>query len=132
MTLGGFTGPFVALIGWLIGGGFSVGVGLWTAQALGTIVLSNEAAVGENDRRTATLAHAAASFQEKAAALTAPAPLVVPPPYVRASVATVATIVVAIAMGVYVWVKVVPKRSADELTAVQADYPGAKDAGERL
>src|SRR5213079_1684540 len=74
MTLGGFTGPFVALIGWLIGGGFSVGVGLWTAQALGTTVLSNEAAVGETDRRTATLTRAAASFQAKAAALSAPAP----------------------------------------------------------
>ena len=43
-TLGGFTAPFVALIGWLIGGAFSVGVGLWTAQVLGSAVLSTAAA----------------------------------------------------------------------------------------
>ena len=43
-TLGGFTAPFVALIAWLIGGGFSIGIGLWAAQVLGRPVLSTAVA----------------------------------------------------------------------------------------
>ena len=50
-TLRGFTAPFVALIAWLAGGGFSVGVGLWTAQVLGDVVVSTAAARTEIDRR---------------------------------------------------------------------------------
>jgi hypothetical protein len=132
MTLGGFTGPFVALIGWLIGGGFSVGVGLWAAQTFGKVVLSSAAAIDENDHRTGILASSTAAFQDKIAAVNADAPLIVPPPYVWAAVATAATILVAVGMGAYVWIRVVPKRTAAELSGVQADYPGAKGAGEPL
>lgn len=103
MTLGGFTGPFVALIGWLIGGGFSVGIGLLAAQTFGQAVLSTPAAIRENASEAA---------------------LIVPPPYVWASVATVATIAVAIVMGGYVYFRVVPQRTAGELASVQVDYPG--------
>ena len=49
-TLGGLTAWFVALIGWLIGGGFSLGIGLWTAQILGTPVISTAAASGDRRR----------------------------------------------------------------------------------
>jgi hypothetical protein len=110
MTLGGFTGPFVALIGWLIGGGFSVGVGLWTAQTFGRAVLSADAA----------------------ATVKADAPLIVPPPYVWAAVATVATIAVGIAVGGYVWFRVIPKRIDSQLRGVQADYPGIEGVSEQL
>ncbi len=102
-TLGGFTAPFVALIGWLIGGGFSVGVGLWTAQVLGNAVLSTAAARSETASRTATLASDSASFADKSAALDADAPLIVPPPYFWAAVAIVLLIVVAIITGVWLW-----------------------------
>jgi hypothetical protein len=106
MTLGGFTGPFVALIGWLIGGGFSVGIGLLAAQTFGQAVLSTSAAVREN---------------------ASGAPLIVPPPYVWASVAIVVTIAVAVVMGGYVYFRVVPQRTAGESTSVQADYPRVAD-----
>jgi hypothetical protein len=109
MTLGGFTGPFIALVGWLIGGGFSVGVGLGSAQTFGKAVLSTDAAVASGD-----------------------APLIVPPPYVWAAVATVATITVAIAVGAYVWLRVIPKRTDSQLSAVQADYPGVEGVTEQL
>ena len=110
MTLGGFTGPFVALVGWLIGGGFSVGVGLGAAQMFGKAVLSADApAAGDAD-----------------------APLIVPPPYVWAAVATVATIAVAIAVGGYVWLRVIPKRVDSQLGDVRADYPGVAGVSEQL
>ena len=102
-TLGGFTAPFVALIAWLIGGAFSVGVGLWTAQVLGNAVLSTAAARSETASRTATLASDTASFADKSAALDADAPLIVPPPYFWAAVAIVLLIVVAIITGVWLW-----------------------------
>jgi hypothetical protein len=110
MTLGGFTGPFVALVGWLIGGGFSVGVGLGMAQLFGKPVLSAEAPARGN----------------------ADAPLIVPPPYVWAAVATVATIIVAIAVGAYVWLRVIPKRVDSLRSGVRADYPGVTDTNEQL
>lgn len=110
MTLGGFTGPFVALVGWLIGGGFSVGVGLGVAQMFGTVVLSADAPeTGE-----------------------AGAALIVPPPYVWAAVATVVTIIVAMVAGAYVWLRVVPKRVDSQLRDVRADYPGATDANQQV
>ena len=105
MTLSGFTGPFVALVGWLIGGGFSVGVGLGTAQVFGRVVLSAETPETGN----------------------ADAPLIVPPPYVWAAVATFATIAVAIAVGAYVWVRVIPRRVDSQRSDVRADYPDGTD-----
>src|SRR6478735_3402513 len=92
-SLGGFTAPTVALIGWLIGGGFSVGIGLWNAQVLGKAVLSTKAARSESAGRAATLASDTATFADKVAALNADAPLIVPPPYFWAAVAVVLMII---------------------------------------
>jgi hypothetical protein len=130
-TLGGFTAPFVALIGWLIGGGFSVGVGLWTAQVLGNAVLSTAAARSETASRTATLASDTASFADKAAALKADAPLIVPPPYFWAAVAIALLIVVAIVTGVWLWWWITRRQARAELRSVLADYPGTADTDSR-
>ena len=130
-TLGGFTAPFVALIGWLIGGGFSVGVGLWTAQVLGNAVLSTAAARSEIASRTATLASDSASFADKTAALDADAPLIVPPPYFWAAVAIVLLIVVAIITGVWLWWWITRRRARAELRSVLADYPGTAETDSR-
>jgi hypothetical protein len=129
-SLGGFTAPFVALIGWLMGGGFSVGVGLWTAQALGDAVLSTEAANVEIGLRTGTLGSETATFADKAAALNADAPLIVPPPYFWASVAIVVLIVAAIVVAVGVW-WLIHRRSRTELRSVLADYPGTAETDAR-
>ncbi|MBP1818106.1 hypothetical protein [Mycobacterium sp. OAE908] len=110
MTLSGFTGPFVALVGWLIGGGFSVGVGLGIAQVFGRPMLSAETAQTPK----------------------VDAPLIVPPPYVWAAVATVATIAVAIAVGAYVWLRVIPRRVESQLSEVRTDYPGVTGPSAQL
>jgi hypothetical protein len=130
-TLGGFTAPFVALIGWLIGGMFSVGVGLWTAQVLGNPVLSTAAARSETAGRTATLTSDTASFADKAAALNADAPLIVPPPYFWAAVAIVLLVVAAVVTVVCLWWWITRRRAQAELRAVLADYPGTDDTNSR-
>ncbi|MGV0792003.1 hypothetical protein [Mycolicibacterium sp. XJ1819] len=124
-TLGGFTAPFVALMAWLLGGAFSVGVGLLTAQVLGDAVVSTAEARGELENRAAVLGSGTASFEAKAEALAAGAPLIVPPPYLWVALAVVVMIVVAVAAGLLVWRRVLPKRSKAQLHSVLVDYPGA-------
>ncbi|MET0994794.1 MAG: hypothetical protein ABWY20_12290 [Mycobacterium sp.] len=126
-TLGGFTAPFVALIAWLSGGGFSIGVGLWAAQVLGRPVLSTAVANDEITTRATTLASESAGFEDKAGALDADAPLIVPPPYFWAAVAIVVLIIVAILTGLWVWWWVARRRTKVELRAVLDDYPGTSD-----
>jgi pimeloyl-ACP methyl ester carboxylesterase len=135
MTLRGFTAPFVALTGWLIGGGLSVGVGLWTAQALGKAVLSTAAARCDTCNRARTLASPTESFDTRVRAVYSDAPLIVPPPYVWASVAILFLIVAVIAAGLYVWFRIIPKRTKEQLNGgkpphqrggVLTDYPGVK------
>jgi hypothetical protein len=120
-TLGGFTAPFVALIAWLSGGGFSIGVGLWAAQVLGRPVLSTAVANDEITTRATTLASESAGFEDKAGALDADAPLIVPPPYFWAAVAIVVLIIVAILTGLWVWWWVARRRTKVELRAVLDD-----------
>lgn len=130
-TLRGFTGPFVALVAWLIGGAFSVGVGLWTAQVLGNAVVATADAREEVQRRTAELGDPATSFADKVAALNADAPLIVPPPYLWTAMAIVVLIVVTVVVGLIVWLCVIPRRAKADLNAVLSDYPGTSDADAR-
>ncbi|HYZ69635.1 MAG TPA: hypothetical protein VE666_17870 [Mycobacterium sp.] len=108
-SLGGFTAPFVALIGWLVAGAFSIGVGLLAAQVLGKAVLS-----------TAT-----------AREIVAEAPLIVPPPYFWAAVGIVVLILTAIPIGLWAWWWVKRRRTPQELREVLKDYPGAVDTDAR-
>jgi hypothetical protein len=130
-TLGGFTGPFVALIGWLIGGAFSVGVGLWTAQTLGNAVVATADAQQEVHSRTTTLAAADSSFADKVAALNAKPPLIVPPPYLWTAMAIVVMIAVMLVIGLTVWFWLLPKRTRAGLPAVLGDYPGTAETDPR-
>lgn len=122
-TLRGYTGPFVALVGWLLGGWLSVGVGLWTAQTFGTLVFATGDAVGALVRRNAALAGAAGNFEAKVRAVNAPAPLIVPPPYVWASVATVTVIVVAGLAGLYVWRRAVRRGVTGPQSPIESGAP---------
>jgi hypothetical protein len=123
-TLRGFTAPFVALIGWLLGGAFSVGVGLWTAQALGSAVMSTHSADVEIDDRATRLGDASRSLADRVAELTADAPLIVPPPYLWTAMAVVVMIVVTLAVGAVVWWWLIPRRTTTALRGVLADHPG--------
>ena len=129
-SLGGFTAPFVALIAWLVGAGFSIGVGLWAAQVLGKAVLSTATARDEITARAATLESDSASFEDRSDALDTDAPLIVPPPYFWAAVAIVVLIIVAVLTGLWVW-RIARRRARTELPAVLDDYPGASDARRR-
>jgi hypothetical protein len=130
-TLNGYTGPFVALIAWLLGGAFSVGVGLLTAQILGDAVISTAAANAEIGRRTTILGNAGATLADRVSVLHADAPLIVPPPYLWVAMAVVVLIVVTIVAVLVVWLWVIPRRARAELPAVLADHPDAPATGAR-
>ncbi len=117
-TLGGLTAWFVALIGWLIGGGFSVGIGLLTAQFLGTPVISTAAA----DLCQAEPTSGGACVKPEAGAFTTNAPLIVPPPYVGTAVAIAALIFIAVVAGLFVWRRVTDKTTRGQLDEVRSDY----------
>jgi hypothetical protein len=118
-TLGGLTAWFVGLIGWLIGGGFSLGIGLWTAQFLGTPVISTAAAVRcEADMPTS----GGACVAPEAGPLTADAPLIVPPPFIGTAVAMAALIFIALVAGLFVWRWVTGKTARGQLEEVRNDY----------
>ena len=111
---------------WLIGGGFSVGVGLWTAQVLGSAVLSTAAAAvkpraGQRHSRATPPAS-----RTRPRPSNADAPLIVPPPYFWAAVAIVLLILVAFVTGLCVWWWVTRRRARAELRAVLDDYPGSQ------
>ena len=71
------------------------------------------------------------SFSDKAAALNADAPLIVPPPYFWAAVAVVVLIIAAIITGLCVWWGITRRRAKAELRSVLADYPGTADTNVR-
>ena len=99
-TLGGLTAWFVAVIAWLIGGGFSLGIGLWTAQFFGTPVISSAAS----------------------AAVDADAPLIVPPPYIGSAVVIAALVGIAFLVGLFVWRRVSAEAAGTQLDEVLKDY----------
>jgi len=130
MSLRGFAGPFVVLLGWLLGGGLSVGIGLAAAQLLGKVVVSTRGAVKIIFERRAQLVNAADAFDVKVRAAGADAPLIVPPPYLWAAVGTVFMITVAIVAGGYLWIRLVPRRTQGFLETVKGDYPRDPAVGE--
>jgi hypothetical protein len=115
-SLGGLAAWFVALIGWLIAGGFSLGIGLWTAQLLGTPVISTALAIRCQTDIPASDGACVAP------ALNAEPPLIVPPPYIGFAVAIAALIIVAILAGLFVWGWVTAKTTRVELQEVRNDY----------
>jgi pimeloyl-ACP methyl ester carboxylesterase len=115
-TLGGFTAWFVALLGWLLGGGFSAGVGLWTAQTLGTWTYSAELAADAVRARDADLAGDDVIAQVRAVG--AAAPLIVPPAYVWAAVAALIVLGCAIVAVIRLALKVFGKGALAAIDAI--------------
>jgi len=124
-TLSGFTAPFMALVAWLLGGAFSVGVGLLTSQLLGNAVVATADARSEIDYREQILADPAVGFADKVAALERDAPLIVPPPYLWTALGVSVMIAVAVVVALVVWGWVRPRRARAQLDKVRADYPNA-------
>ncbi|RTK97652.1 MAG: hypothetical protein EKK65_12270 [Lysobacterales bacterium] len=93
-TLRGYTTGFVALLGWLLGGTFSAGVGLWTAQTLGTWTYP-----GDTDRKSDAL-------------------LIVPPAYVWAAVAALIVVIVALAAVIRLAVQVFGEAAREKIERI--------------
>ncbi|PXX02521.1 hypothetical protein C8E89_12468 [Mycolicibacterium moriokaense] len=112
-TIRGFTGFFVALMAWLIGGGLSLGVGLWVARFLGDPVNSGTAAqcrIGMREHilktgytKTEALLHVCGqpvstnvTFQQQVNALAEHAPLILPGAYYGAALANLILLIVVV------------------------------------
>ena len=139
-TLGGFTAVFIAAIAWLTGGGFSAGVGLFVAQFLGNPVSSSGWAQCETAITNAIVAGqqtipaicngfphskwpSTVGFEEQVHAISADAPLIIPPAYFWAAVVFAGLLVVlAVIVIPVVWVTIVRPRTSDALKAVPPDY----------
>ena len=131
-TLAGFTGPFVALLGWLLGGALSVGVGSWTAQILGTLVFSADDVIKDLGKRSFVLAQAGRSFEDKFDAVTRPTPLIVPLPYLWTSIAIVVMLSVALVVAIILWRKVSRLASADRPDATPFETDAAPEVRRRI
>lgn len=147
-TIRGFTGFFVALMAWLVGGGFSIGVGLWVARFLGDPVNSETAAqcrIGMREHilktgyaKIETLTKACngqplptnVTFEQQVNALSEQAPLILPAPYYGAAVANLVLLgVIVVAAGIlFVVVLVLAKK---RWTPIGAEYgvPVVKSKG---
>ncbi|HEX2285640.1 MAG TPA: hypothetical protein VHI10_12595, partial [Mycobacterium sp.] len=127
-SLGGFTAWLVALIAWLLGGGFSIGIGLLTTQILGTPVISTRLANQVIDCRTETSVNVTACSELQRLVQGGEAPLIVPPPFLGAAVAIAVLILVAIVVALFVWRRVTGTIAQGLLKKVADDYPG--DSGD--
>ena len=112
-TLRGYTAWYVALIGWLVGGAFSVGLGLLAAELLGDVVVSTA-------RAEALLAMPGEA-----------APIIVAPPYAWAAVAIVGLLLVA-AVAAVVLRQLGRTRARQAIAGVLDDYPGARADDPRI
>ncbi len=128
-VLKGFMAPVVATLAWLVGGGFSIGVGLLAAVHLGQPVLSTGQAQAEFDSRQAILGDAAAPIADRITAFTSEAPLIVPPPYFWAAAANIVVLVAVLLTGLYLWLRVAPRRARDELAPVYGESAGTDATG---
>lgn len=131
-TLGGFTAWFVALIGWLFGGAFSIGVCLLTAQILGTPVISADVANNIIACRAGSSTNDTVCSELQRLVQSGDAPLIVPPPFLGAAVAIAVLIGIAIVVGLFVWRRVTGKIARGLEPTVKHDYPGEEDVEARV
>ena len=127
-ALKGFTAPVVATLGWLVGGGFSIGVGLLAAVHLGQPVLSTDSARARFESRQSMLGDVSAPIADRINAFNAKAPLIIAPPYFWAAAANIVVLLAVLLTGLYLWLRVVPRRARAESAVVQSDGAGT-DAG---
>ena len=144
-TVHGFAAPIVATIAILAAGGFSTGVGLWSAQYLGNPVPSTKAAeclVGFRakilespaanvetlfgacpDKKQDQLPVLPADPEVQIATYNAETPLIVPPAYFVAALVFFGLLVSLVAAVALIWLVAVPKWTEEVLAEVQGDYP---------
>jgi len=100
----GFGAPLTAILSWLVAGAVSTGLGLWLARFLGQPVPTTKEAISEYEVLDRLAAGHGPSFADNVAALTAPHPLILPPPYFWAGTAAVFVLITSvIAAGIVVW-----------------------------
>ena len=148
-TVHGFGAPLVATIAILAAGGFSTGVGLWSAQYLGNPVPSTKAAQclvgfrekimgspadnGETlfdacpDKKKDQLPALPADTEVQIANYDADTPLIVPPAYFVAALVFFGLLVILVAGAALIWRIAIRQWTTAALATVQRDYPDNQD-----
>ncbi|MFD6453077.1 hypothetical protein ACWFRF_04995 [Nocardia sp. NPDC055165] len=138
-TLWGFASFFVAGIAWLVGGGFSAGVGLFLAQFLGNPVSStvraqcetqivDDLVAGKTNLPAVCegLSHSkwpsSVGFEDQVQATSADAALIIPPAYIWAAIIFFGLLLMLLFIVVVVRVKILEPRTAAALKEVPKDY----------
>jgi hypothetical protein len=136
----GFTAFLVAAIAWLIGGGFSAGLGFWVAQYLGNPVPAPEMAKCEIDMTAAVTSGVSAlpmscgavrhskmphpvTFEDRVHFVNSDAPLLVPAPYFWAATGFL-ILFAALLIAMVVVASVAMLRRKTALKVVGTDYLG--------
>lgn len=124
VAIRGFAAPVTVLLGWLVGGAFSAGGGLWLAEYLGTPVTSTGTARASLDR-FATLLRSTSpnTFAARVDAVHADRPLIVPPAFFWAGTAALVSFVLTLLLVVVVVLRVRGARRR-LVGVVQEAYPG--------
>jgi hypothetical protein len=119
----GMATPLVTLLGWLIGGAFAAGLGLWVANYLGVPVTSTATAEGDLKMLNDTVASVTTPLPARIEALNADRPLIVPPAYFWAGTAALVTLALALVLLLVVVLRVraVGRQLA---TVVATEHPG--------
>jgi hypothetical protein len=148
-TLNGFAAPLLATIAVLAAGGFSTGIGLWSAQYLGSPVPSTKAAqclVGFrakivegpnagaaslidqcNEIKKQQAAELPSTIDVQIANYDADTPLIVPPAYFVAALVFFGLLVTLVGAGLLIWFVAVRKWTTEARTAVEGDYLSDQD-----
>jgi hypothetical protein len=148
-SLEGLAAPFVATIGLLVAGGFSAGVGLWTAQLVGTPVHSSAAAACEigfrakvlgfsgpdvqalfdacDPKRRAQLPPLPANFETLVDKYNTATPIFVPPGYFAAAIVFSVLVLILLVLAAMLWLNRIPRWARAVTGRVIDDYGGRPD-----
>ena len=129
----GLAAPATAGLAFLIAGGFSAGLTFRVAEIFGTPVLSSETRIAALVARETAIADPSRSFDERLAAATGDAPLVIPPSFAwagaAATVITVVLVVMATALALRVRRRIGP--IADTVLAERMSEVAGRTAADR-
>ncbi len=129
-ALRGFGAPCAALAGWLLGGAFTTGVGLWIAKFLGEPVSDTRTAVRLWNETLEAIYGPATLFADRVTALQRDTALIVPPAFFWVGLVSVGCILLAAIGGVVFW-RAVSNQVPDLAYEVAHEHPGELGVDER-
>ncbi len=121
VAAGGFGAPLTAVLSWLVAGALATGLGLWLARFLGQPVPTTADAVDRLKVFDDLINNQSGGLGPRVDALTAPRPLILPPPYFWAGAAAVFVLAAVLVAACIVFWRV-RRRPPAEVVGVLAEH----------